>query len=115
MKNLVWIFGILVIGMIYLAGCGSNKNDNNQVPATAACPVGFYYSNGQCLGGPGIPAQSASFAYNYGFWADNHSGYSRLNFTNSAKTIRQSIGGLPTRTISLTAWPLKRRVGLCHR
>lgn len=85
MKNLVWIFGFLVVGMIYLAGCGSNKDNNNQVPATAACPVGFYYSNGQCLGGPGVPTQSASFSYNYGFWADNHSGYSRLTFTNSAK------------------------------
>lgn len=83
MKNLVWIFGILMIGMIYLAGCGSNKNEN-QVPVNAACPVGTYYSNGSCYGATGIQ-QSASFAYNHGFWADNYSGYTRLNFTNSAK------------------------------
>lgn len=83
MKNLVWIFGILVIGMIYLAGCGSNKNEN-QIPPTAACPMGTYYSNGQCFGATGVP-QSASFAYTYGFWADNYSGMTRLNFTNSAK------------------------------
>lgn len=83
MKNLIWIFGILVIGMLYLAGCGSNKNDN-QVPATAACPVGTYYSNGQCFGVTGVP-QTANFSYNQGFWADNHSGYSRLTFSNSAK------------------------------
>lgn len=84
MKNVVWIFGILVIGMIYLAGCGSNKNDNNQVPISAACPVGTYYSGGIChngIGG-GVPA---GFTYTYGFWADNYSGYTRLNFTNSAK------------------------------
>lgn len=83
MKNLVWIFGILMIGMIYLAGCGSNKNDN-PVPATAACPVGTYYSNGGCYGATGL-VQNANYAYNIGFWADNYSGLTRLTFTNSAK------------------------------
>lgn len=82
MKNLIWIFGLLFISMLYLAGCGSSKNETT--PAAPACPVGQWYSNGNCYGAGGL-TQSANFAYNTGFWADNYSGLTRITVTNSAK------------------------------
>lgn len=83
MKSLIWIFGILVIGMIYLAGCGSNKADN-PVPVNPACPVGSYYTNGMCYGATGLPLQAA-YGYNTGFYADNHSGTSRITVVNAQR------------------------------
>jgi hypothetical protein len=82
MKNLIWVFAILTVGMLYLAGCGNNKNDN--VPINTACPVNQYYSTGNCYGAGGV-IQPAAYSLNAGFYADNHSGTSRITFTNSAK------------------------------
>ena len=83
MKNLAWIFGLLLIGMIYIVGCGSNKAEN-VTPVSAACPIGSYYSGGNCYGATGVP-QQAAFAYNTGFYADNYSGTSRITVTNASK------------------------------
>lgn len=85
MKNLLLIFGLLFVGMIYLVGCGSDKTNNNNVtPTTLSCPVGLWYSGGMCHGATG-PTQQAAFTYNKGFYADNYSGTSRITITNAAK------------------------------
>ncbi len=84
MKNLIWIFAFLFVGMVYLAGCGSDKNNNNAVPVSAACPIGNYYSNGSCYGATGLP-QNAAYPYTTGFYADNYSGTTRITVTNAAK------------------------------
>lgn len=81
MKNLAWISGLLITAAFFV-GCGNSKNDNNN-QTTAACPVGTYYSNGQCYGIAG--PTPAGFTYNTGFYSDNHSGTSNLSIINGQK------------------------------
>ncbi len=82
MKNLIWIFGVLVVGMIYMVGCGSSKNENT--PVNTACAPNSYYTNGSCYGAVGGPVPAA-YPYTTGFYADNYSGTTRITVTNAAK------------------------------
>lgn len=85
MKNMIWIFGLLVVSMIYVIGCGSSKTTNaNVTPQTVSCASGTYYSNGTCYGVSGSTSPS-QLIYTNGFYADNHSGTSRITIVNAAK------------------------------
>lgn len=85
MKNLMWVSGILLASVVFF-GCADKGNDQQPViqPAVAVCAAGQYYSNGGCYSQTGYVGNSA-FTLNRGFYADNHSGTSRITVVNAQK------------------------------
>lgn len=75
-----------LLASLLFAGCSQNKTNGN-VGATAttnsACPVGYWYSNGQCFNGTNT--LNSTFSFNNGFYADNYSGYTSLKMVNNEK------------------------------
>ncbi|MEK6627271.1 MAG: hypothetical protein AABY53_01490 [Bdellovibrionota bacterium] len=86
MKSLLLLPTLLTVLLI---GCSPENRTNGNIGATAttsgagACPVGYWYSNGQCSNGTNTT--NSAFAFNNGFYADNYSGTTRLNIVNADK------------------------------
>ncbi len=79
----MYITGLLFLSVAFTA-CGSKKDDNNNKPVALACPVGQYYSNGNCYNGTGVVGTS-QINFNKGFYADNYSGTTRITVVNATK------------------------------
>lgn len=80
------LISTLLIGLLF-AGCDPGNRTNGSVGAIAttngACPVGSWYSNGQCYNGTGTT--NSAFNFGNGHYADNYSGTTRLKIVNATK------------------------------
>lgn len=83
MKNLIWASSFLASVML-LSCAGKNNDQPVPQPTAAVCPVGQYYSNGNCFSQNGFGGPAA-FNLNRGFYADNYSGTSRITVVNAQK------------------------------
>ncbi|AGH96335.1 hypothetical protein [Pseudobdellovibrio exovorus] len=95
MKKLFWA-STLLAGLL-LTGCGPNTKTTGNVGATATsnsiCPVGYWYSNGQCYNGNN--ATGAGDFLNNGMYSDNYSNTTTLRITNieaMKKLFKQGMG-----------------------
>ena len=80
----VLMMSLMLLSFNFLLSCAKGSDDSKAAPA-AACPSGSSYQSGACVNAYGQIVSSASFTYNNGFFADNHSGRSRLRIVNPAK------------------------------
>lgn len=83
MKNLKWLSGLLLMGVLFV-GCDQKSNDQSVVVQNPTCAAGQYYSNGGCYNQSGFVGQSNT-TFPTGFYADNYSGTSRITVVNAAK------------------------------
>lgn len=82
MKKIFWA-STLLAGLL-LTGCGPNTKTTGNVGATATansiCPVGQWYSNGQCYNANG--STGAGDFLNNGFYSSNNNQYGSYNRSN---------------------------------
>lgn len=85
MKNV--LLTTTLLASFLFTGCDPGNRTNGVVGATAttnsACPAGYWYSNGQCYNGSNTT--NSAYTFSSGYYADNHSGTSRLNMVNTEK------------------------------
>ena len=75
------MFGMVLMSALFV---GCDKSNNDSVVQNPTCAVGQYYSNGGCYNQTGYVSPSVN-TFPIGFYADNYSGYSRINVVNAAK------------------------------